>query len=315
MFYPVRMQLRLNAPTERVWQALTDPHALQTWFCEHADCAPSEGRYDFWGRYTPEAPDREAGRHPVTRADLASRLSFDWRLKGAATGATFSLLAQEGERSVLTLRQVAQPETEATQTYWLEDFWFLSLENFRRYLDGKACDARVDFTNPMKGDIHHSIDIDAPPSRVFAVLTDPAEVNRWIATNASIDLQPGGTYDLGWGEGTASKIVDIVPDQRLALESRQGYSPETMRDTVMTWTLEESGGKTRLTFVHSGFAADDDSSGMYTGWMSFLNKVRSLSEYGAGWQPPIPVITPDAVAYSAAVHAGQAEIVDELRQG
>jgi uncharacterized protein YndB with AHSA1/START domain len=309
------MQLRLNTPTERVWAALTDPHALQRWFCEFADSAPNEGRYDFWGRYTPEAPDREAGCHPVTRADLSSRLSFDWRLKSAETGATFSLLARDGGQSVLTLRQVAQPRTEATQTYWLEDFWFLSLENLRRYLDGKACDARVDFTNPMKGDTHHHLDIDAPASRVFAVLTDPAEVNRWFATNASIDLQVGGTYDLGWGEGTATKIIDLIPDKRLSLQSRQGYSPETMRDTVMTWTLEESGGKTRLTFVHSGFSADDDVSGTYTGWLSYLGKVRSIAEYGAGWQPPIPVIAPDAVAYSATVHAAQAEIVDELRQG
>jgi hypothetical protein len=81
----------------------------------------------------------------------------------------------------------------------------------------------------------------------------------------------------------------------------------------MSWELEESGGKTRVIFTHSGFADDADVSGVYTGWRSFLNWVRSIAEYGADWQPPITVLKPDAIAYPKVMYAAQAQLVDSLR--
>jgi hypothetical protein len=82
----------------------------------------------------------------------------------------------------------------------------------------------------------------------------------------------------------------------------------------MTWVMRENNGKTWLTFTQSGFDADQDVSGIYTGWKSFVNWVRSLSEYGAAWQPPVPVLKSDAIGYPGAIFAAQDQIVDELRE-
>lgn len=309
MFNPVRIQLKLATPPDRVFQALTNTEALTAWFCEKAEI--TEQHYAFWGRFTPEAPDQAAGQHPLVTRTPGRELVYEWRLKGALTRVTIKLLAREGG-TLLTLRQTA---TEVTGSYHLEDFWLLVLENLRRYLDGKPCEARVDFTDPMKGDIRHETLIDASPQRVFDVLLKPEELERWIATEATIEPKKGGTFEFGWGGPMGIKILDLVPNEKLTLgwpeDPAHGSGKRTQ--TVLSWTLEGSGGKTRLTFTHSGFDADEDVSGLMVGWRSFLNWVRSVAEYGADWQPPVVVLSPESIAYPASIHRAQSELDEELK--
>jgi len=152
-----------------------------------------------------------------------------------------------------------------------EDFWFLSLENLRRHLDGKA-PVRCDFSRSMLGDIHHSIEIDAPPDRVFDILIQPEQLQRWIASQATVEPHVGGRYDLGWGSVASLRILELVPGEHLRLD----WSDE-QRQTILDWMLEESGGKTRLTLVHSGFAPDQDT-GVVNGWLNFMSWIKSIAE-------------------------------------
>ena len=79
--------------------------------------------------------------------------------------------------------------------------------------------------------------------------------------------------------------------------------------TVMTWTLEGSGGKTRLTLVHSGFAPDAPTSGLQSGWLNFASWLKSMLEYGADWQPAIKRLTQDFIPfYPGSVGAAQADL-------
>lgn len=312
MFNPVRMQLKLSAPPERVFEALTNAHALETWFCEHAEVTTQH--YTFWGRFTPEAPDQEMGQHPVKTRIEGHELAYEWQLKDAMTQVIVKLLPHEGG-TMLTLRQHAS-EVGDTVHYHLEDFWFLALENLRRYLDGKSSETRVDFTDPMKGTIRHELLTDASPERIFEVLLRPDELERWIATHATVVPEKGGIWDIGWGDKPmGTKIVDVVPGVKLVVEWPEDptYGSTTRTSTTVSWTLEASGGKTRLTFVHSGFDADEDVSGIFTGWYSFLNWVRSAAEYGAAWHPPVVVLPPNALAYPRVMHTAQSELVEELK--
>ena len=315
MFSTTRLQIGLNADPERVFQALTDAAALQIWFCEQAEVDVSSKQYDFWGKFTPKAPDRDAGKHTIVEYDTEKVMAYQWKVGGDGTRVTFRLYPQ-ANGTILTLRHAPDGE-QAEEPGGFEDFWFLSLENLRRYLDGKPSDARVDYTNPMRGDIRHETEIDASAARVYEILTNPDEVNRWIATNAKIRQEKGGEYNLGWmyeGEDVgASKIIDIVPNQQISLELPP--DPYAEHGTVITWSMHENNGKTWLTFTQSGFDADADVSGIYSGWRNFVNWARSVAEYGAAWQPPISVLNPDAIAYPAAMYAAQDQIVAELREG
>jgi hypothetical protein len=68
----------------------------------------------------------------------------------------------------------------------------------------------------------------------------------------------------------------------------------------VTWTLAESGGKTRLTLVHSGFAPDEQTDGLQSGWLNYMSRIKAMVEYGPAWQPPILKLRPGMESYYAA---------------
>lgn len=312
-FATKRMQIGLSADPHRVFKALTESEAVRAWFSEYAEIDLAAKQYDFWGKYTPTVPDRSSGKHPIVECVPGELLAYRWHVGDHETQVTFRLHAQQ-QGTLLTLRHAAVNDGESAQSVG-EDFWFLSLENLRRYLDGKPSDARVDFSAPMRGHIHHETQIDAPTERVWDVLTNPDELNRWIATNANIHLEKDGVYGLGWTAGDedygASKILDVVPGQKLVLEISPfpGQSP-----TVVTWEMKENNGKTWLTFTHSGFDADQDVSELHSGWLNFVNWMRSVAEYGAAWQAPVPVLNEGAIGYPATVFSAQSQLAPELRE-
>ncbi|MCA9882687.1 MAG: SRPBCC domain-containing protein [Anaerolineae bacterium] len=307
----LRMQIKLDAAPARVYDALTDDAALATWFTEFSAVDVAGGAYDFWGRFTPGAPTREQGKHPVSDYRAGHLLSYDWTLPNGSTNVRLMLRERAPDVTMLTLHH-ANAEVGQHHTYALapEDFWFLSLENLRRYLDGKPSDARVDFSQSMKGDITHVIDIDADAGTVFDVLLSPKQLERWIASQAAVEPHIGGSIDLGWGVGPI-KILDLQPNQKLAYEWNEDGTTGQM--TTVTWTLEEGNGRTRLTFTHSGFDDDTDNSGIYPGWRNFQSWVRSVAEYGDNWQPAIKLLTnPDHAAwYPKAINDAQALFADE----
>src|SRR5262249_33785823 len=153
---PTYIQLGLKAPADRVFDGLTQK--LPGWFAENADVSLADKRYDFWGRYTPEAPDREGGRHPLLVVESNQRLQYSWHLNGQDTTVELNQKTKNNG-TVVIVQQDNAPD----------DFWFLSLENLRRHLDGKR-PVRCDYSVPMVGDIHHTLEIDGTREAVFEVL-------------------------------------------------------------------------------------------------------------------------------------------------
>lgn len=77
------------------------------------------------------------------------------------------------------------------------------------------------------------------------------------------------------------EILELVPAERLAYSWRWEE-----QETVVRWELEGSGGRTRLTLVHSGFGEDRDAEGYRLGWQAFLVSLRRLVELGDAWRKP-----------------------------
>jgi hypothetical protein len=56
-------------------------------------------------------------------------------------------------------------------------------------------------------------------------------------------------------------------------------------ESVLTWTLEGSGGRTRVTLVHSGFGPEENGNIRGAmGWTDALNHLKFASEFGAPWE-------------------------------
>ena len=128
--------------------------------------------------------------------------------------------------------------------------------------------------------------IDAPPEAVFQALIEPAQLDRYIADQATVEPHIDGRYDFGWGDGP-QKILELVPNQTLAYSWSFPGEPAT----IVSWELEGSGGRTRLTLVQSGFGPDRTNDDYQSGWLSFLVRIKQLVETGAAWQKPVLTAT------------------------
>lgn len=301
---PLRMQIRLQHSPATVFAAF-ETDALQQWFAEAAAVDLAGGTFNFWGRFTPGNPDQAAGTHPILHADAPHRLKFEWD-----TNTVTLRFLPHGHGTMLVLdHDSVRPTDYPIEKANFEDFWFLSLENLRRYLDGKPCNLRIDFALAVSGTISHTVEIAAAPETVFPILIEPDKLNRWIASAAHVQRHPGGTIDLGWGEVPSEhvKITELKAPQRLAY----GWSMPSSATTV-TWVLEGSNGQTRLTFTHSGFEDDTLIYGLYAGWANFIGWVRSIAEYGDDWQPPfVPLDDKQRQFYAASIWDQQVDIEGE----
>ena len=188
----VRMQVTVNATAERAWAALTDSAALEAWFTEHAAVDLDGGRYDFWGQYTVGTPDREAGRHALLGCEPGRWLEFHWR-RGRHDTLVRITLHDRGERCIVALEHSAgsNRHEDDIAPYTYADEWFIALENLRRWLDGKAADIRIPWSQELRGDIEIGCLVDAPAARVWAVLCEERELERWMATAAQIESARG----------------------------------------------------------------------------------------------------------------------------
>jgi uncharacterized protein YndB with AHSA1/START domain len=295
-----RLQVTIAADPATVYQALTSAAALETWFAEHAAVDLPARRYDFWGRYTPETPDREQGRHAIIATAQDTRLRYSWPLAGALTEVEYRLHPREGATILTITHTGCGRDTSAPCAP--EDFWFLVLENLRRHVEGRAVHTRFDFhTLNSTGDIRHEIEIDAPREVVFSKLVEPSQLNRWIAPNAAVEPHVGGAFDLGWGAEYVAKILEIEPGSKLS------YAWASAQ--IVTWTLEGSGGKTRLLIVHSGFDPDT-VPGERLGWLNFITWIGSMAEVGPSWQSPLSLVNKDyAMLYPRSLNDRQAELL------
>lgn len=271
--------ITIAATAERVFRALTESAALAAWFAEYADVSVAEGRYDFWGRYTPEAPGRAGGRHSLLSARENQQLAFSWGLRGDETTVEIELFERAGTTKI-TVTHTGIPERRVNETNY-HDVWETALINLQSWVETGTVGLLADYARVPVDAIELTIDIAAPAAAVFAAISEPEQLDRYIGHGAVVEPQVGGVMDFGWGNGGPLRILEIVPNERLSYS----WNHNDPHDTVMTWALAGSGGRTRLTLVHSGFTVDHKPDSYYTGWTAFINDIRLVAEL-PDWQPP-----------------------------
>lgn len=97
-------------------------------------------------------------------------------------------------------------------------------------------------------------------AKVWAALTDPAALARWLMPN---DFAPrlGHRFtfivppaDRDWSGAVACEVVALDPPRHLAFT---WASEPLLPETLVTWTLDAIPGGTRVRLAHTGFAAGD----------------------------------------------------------
>jgi uncharacterized protein YndB with AHSA1/START domain len=114
--------------------------------------------------------------------------------------------------------------------------------------------------------IERTIEINAPPDRVWRSLTNSQELGAWFKVTIEGTIAEGAdvwmtsTHAQYTGQRFLVRFVEMTPPRRLVWEWHPGevdskidYSREPR--TTVTFTLEPSNGGTRLSVVESGFDA------------------------------------------------------------
>lgn len=274
---------RLAAPVARVRQALTDPAELRIWLAEHVEVDLPK-RYEFWGRYTPEG---DAPHQRLLRAD-DNGLSFAWLLDGVQTTTEFTLHADGPDATVLRLSQTHFDFNDVVNGTSirgvLQTYWYLTTANLEAHLAGKPLLPKVDFTST---DLRGELEIATPADKVWASLTDSEQASAWFGHPVGIEPWVGGRYAMGdFESGYVAQVVDLDPGRRISVD----WGPPG----VVSWELAESQGRTRLTFVQSGFDEQNPPYAAWGGWLSGLAELRRFHEV-PDWQPIwLPAETPAA---------------------
>ncbi len=270
----MRLQARIEAPLERVRHALTDADALRSWLAEHAEVDLPD-TYAFWGRYTPGG-DRQ--RQSLVHADERC-LCFSWDLGDEKTTVEISLTTQSATSTILSLSQThvptwAEAVAEPGMRNVLATFWALSISNLVDYVTGRQPIGKCDFTSSR---LYEQLHIAAPPQRVFESLLDPAQVRQWFGANLQIEPYVGGRVTMGEADVGAApaRVVELEPGRRLSVN---------WGSLVETWELENAAGHTRLTFVQSGFEADEPPYAAWLGSLGGLGELRRFHE-ARDWRP------------------------------
>jgi uncharacterized protein YndB with AHSA1/START domain len=254
----------IAAPVERVWRALTDSAAASRWLAAAQIDLPA-GIFELSGPWIPVA-DVEPATRLISYSEQRE-LAFDWHMFGVKTNVVVTLSPEDGGTRV-----------EARHTgIRHSDLWVVALENLRLHCLGLQ-PRPYDFSSPMPGDLLVAMDIAAARARVFQALLDPQTLDRFWSSGASYDAA-AGTLDYGWGTPPL-RILELRPGEKLQVA---WWEDEKHPETVVTWELADSGGRTRITLAHTGFAPGTEHDGLDIGWYGFLLALKGLLETGETW--------------------------------
>ena len=138
----------------------------------------------------------------------------------------------------------------------------------------------------------------APRELVWKAWTDPQHFKRWWGPKdftcpfCEMDVRVGGKYlncmrspegKEYWGTGV---FREIVPMERLVFTdsfadengnvvpgTHYGMSPDFPLEMVVIVTLEDQGGKTKMTLEHIGILSGADKEGTQQGWSESFDKL------------------------------------------
>jgi uncharacterized protein YndB with AHSA1/START domain len=128
--------------------------------------------------------------------------------------------------------------------------------------------------------------VPAPPAAVFALLTDPEKILRWMGTEAEVEPQEGGLYlvNVTGARRARGSFREVVPVHRLAYsfgwEGSEVVPPES--SLVEIDLLEQPPDGTLLRLTHTGLPNAEQCAGHAAGWANYLGR---LAEVAAGRDP------------------------------
>ena len=135
--------------------------------------------------------------------------------------------------------------------------------------------------------VEREILIEASPEVVWAVITEPEQISRWLSDEAQVEGRVGADGTLTWRPGGRGgdkefdavvpiRVVEAEPFRRFCFRWNHatGSGPDPRNSALVEFSLIEEAGGTRLRVLESGIdAVTHDEDG----------KARYLEDHEQGW--------------------------------
>jgi uncharacterized protein YndB with AHSA1/START domain len=131
--------------------------------------------------------------------------------------------------------------------------------------------------------VRREVQIPAPPATVFAFLTDPDKILRWLGTDPTMEPHPGGLYlvNVGGQHTARGRFTEVVPVHRLAYtfgwEGREKVPPGS---SLIEIDLLDQGNGTLLRMTQSGLPDAEECVSHEKGWTHYLGRLAVAAPGG-----------------------------------
>lgn len=123
-----------------------------------------------------------------------------------------------------------------------------------------------------------SIDVSAPPTRVFDYFTNAAAIIEWIGDHAVLDARPGGEFTLDIeGIPVRGRFLDVVHPERILVSwGHAGSETIPPGSTEVEFRFEPIATGTRVSVEHRNLP-DEHLASHETGWPMFLHRLAAIT--------------------------------------
>jgi uncharacterized protein YndB with AHSA1/START domain len=278
---PIVRTIQINDTPHNVFGVLIEPKHLKEWHSKYACVNPVVGGcYDCWGPNVYARRSADACKQSISRIKPDSALSIRHVQKDQQATWTYEIKPY-GEVCHVTL--AVEPDRRALpveQALWTDEA-ILTLYNLREYVENG-----VAVVSPVYGvsddEVTLSMRANCPPQRVFESLTEPDLLNRWIATDADVDVQPGGNYSYGWDEVEDGKSTAVGPKMILEVDSgsflHHDWFYTNEPETEVRWEIDGDSSECEVRLLHSGFDGQVDTAMYMQGWAGYFGALKAVAE-------------------------------------
>ena len=137
--------------------------------------------------------------------------------------------------------------------------------------------------------VRREVQVGAPPATVFAFLTDPDKILRWMGTEATVEPQSGGIYLVNVnGENHAEgRFTEVIPVHRLAYtfgwRERANMPPGC---SLIEIDLIDREGGTLVRMTHSDLPDAELCAAHDDGWAHYLERLAVAAPGGDPGRDP-----------------------------
>jgi uncharacterized protein YndB with AHSA1/START domain len=293
--FKVERSIWIEAPRERVWQAITDPAELAQWIlpptlgAEMKQGADNTILVSMGGMEIPVAvfEEIETPRHVRSYGLPDHLISISYLLEEENNGTRLTVTMNGFEKLPADARQDrVKPAGMA---------WEKALENLNAYIRGNSLPFPEGYVAAMFGyrretersfAVERSIWIKASRERVWNAITDPVQLEAWFSPGTPwklTALEVGGRFfvpDPATGDETYVQVIELIDSPQRFVTHSLPASPGSSETTA--YLLQEEHGGTRLTITNSGYellAGDERWSSMEQNAFGFGMMLENLRAF------------------------------------